>query len=167
MNSPIKNEYSIREKFQLGWWLLKTKLLNPKARLIRFPFTIRGGGYIDLGKGLTTGVGCRLEAFRMNDDRHKRIIFGNNIQMNDYVHISAIEKVEIGSNVLMASHIYISDNSHGFLRGHCKRFFAMDSSSRARLLSLACEDRGQRMDWRGSDHHAWRRDRQRLCNRCT
>ena len=33
MNSPIKNEYSIREKFQLGWWLLKTKLLNPKARL--------------------------------------------------------------------------------------------------------------------------------------
>lgn len=52
----------------------------------------------------------------MNDDRHKRIIFGNNIQMNDYVHISAIEKVEIGSNVLMASHIYISDNSHGFTR---------------------------------------------------
>lgn len=78
MNSPIKNEYSIREKFQLGWWLLKTKLLNPKARLIRFPFTIRGGGYIDLGKGLTTGVGCRLEAFRMNDDRHKRIISGKN-----------------------------------------------------------------------------------------
>ena len=37
----------------------------------------------------------------MNDDRHKRIIFGNNIQMNDYVHISAIEKVEIGSNVLI------------------------------------------------------------------
>ncbi len=28
MNSPIKNEYSIREKFQLGWWLLKTKLLK-------------------------------------------------------------------------------------------------------------------------------------------
>lgn len=106
MNSPIKNEYSIREKFQLGWWLLKTKLLNPKARLIRFPFTIRGGGYIDLGKGLTTGVGCRLEAFRMNDDRHKRIIFGNNIQMNDYVHISAIEKVEIGSNVLIWQVIY-------------------------------------------------------------
>ena len=52
MNSPIKNEYSIREKFQLGWWLLKTKLLNPKARLIRFPFTIRGGGYIDLGLSL-------------------------------------------------------------------------------------------------------------------
>ena len=105
MNSPIKNEYSIREKFQLGWWLLKTKLLIPKARLIRFPFTI---------------LGCRLEAFRMNNDRHRRIVFGNNIQMNDYVHISAIEKVEIGSNVLMASHIYISDNSHGFYGGTAK-----------------------------------------------
>lgn len=42
----------------------------------------------------------------MNDDRHKRIIFGNNIQMNDYVHISAIEKVEIGSNVLIWQVIY-------------------------------------------------------------
>lgn len=87
--------------------------------------------------------------------------------MNDYVHLSAIEKVEIGSNVLMASHIYISDNSHGFYEGTAK-----DSSpwippqERAYLVS-PCEDRGQRMDWRGSDHHAWRRDRQRLCNRCT
>ena len=81
MNSPIKNEYSIREKFQLGWWLLKTKLLNPKARLIRFPFTIRGGGYIDLGKGLTTGVGCRLEDFRPTDKSDETTILGHHIQL--------------------------------------------------------------------------------------
>ena len=69
------------------------------------------------GLGLTTGVGCRLEAFTVNDDKHKRIVFGNNVQINDYVHISAIEKVDIGDNVLMASHVYISDNSHGQYKG--------------------------------------------------
>lgn len=53
----------------------------------------------------------------MNDSKHKRIIFGNDVQINDYVHISAIEKVDIGNNVLMASHIYISDNSHGYYDG--------------------------------------------------
>ncbi|MCM1137473.1 MAG: hypothetical protein NC453_02690 [Muribaculum sp.] len=38
---------------------------------------------------------------------------GTNVQLNDYVHISAINSVYIGDDVLMASHVYISDNSHG------------------------------------------------------
>lgn len=33
------------------------------------------------------------------------------------MHISSIEKVEIGDNVLMASFVYISDNSHGCYKG--------------------------------------------------
>lgn len=120
MSNSIKNEYSILDKIQLAWWLFRTKLITTKARIIRFPFVVRGGRYIDYGQRLTTGVGCRIEAFRMNDSKHKRIIFGNDVQINDYVHISAIEKVDIGNNVLMASHVYISDNSHGYYDGsHC------------------------------------------------
>lgn len=120
MRNLIKNEYSLKDKIQLAWWLLRTKLQVSSARLIRYPFVVRGGGYVDYGQRLTTGVGCRIEAFRMNDSKHKRIIFGNDVQINDYVHISAIEKVDIGNNVLMASHVYISDNSHGYYDGsHC------------------------------------------------
>ena len=33
--------------------------------------------------------------------------------MNDFVHICAMDKVEIGDGCLFASHVYISDNSHG------------------------------------------------------
>ena len=43
--------------------------------------------------------------------------FGENVQMNDYVHITAAKSVEIGDNVLMASKIYISDCSHGSYLG--------------------------------------------------
>ena len=39
------------------------------------------------------------------------------MQINDYVHIAAMEQVHIGNNVLIASHVYISDNSHGCYKG--------------------------------------------------
>lgn len=113
----MKNEYSFKDKLQLSWWLLLTKIQVRSARLIRRPFVVRGARYVDYGQRLTTGVGCRIETFRINNSKHKRIIFGNDVQINDYVHISAIEKVDIGNNVLMASHVYISDNSHGYYDG--------------------------------------------------
>lgn len=109
-----------RTKFNLlgGSCELSYKYLQPV--LFAIPLLFAGGGYVDYGQRLTTGIGCRIEAFRMNDSKHKRIIFGNDVQINDYVHISSIEKVDIGNNVLMASHVYISDNSHGYYDGsHC------------------------------------------------
>ena len=94
-------------------FLLRSKLICRKIRLIRFPFVMRGGEFIDFGNRLTTGYGCRFEVFPIDSDKRKRLIFGNDVQVNDYVHISAIDRVEIGDNCLFASHIYVSDNSHG------------------------------------------------------
>lgn len=72
---------------------------------------------IDWGKKLTTGVGCRIEAFIADEDSNSKIHFGDRIQLNDYVHISSVKSVTIGDDVLIASHVYISDNSHGSYRG--------------------------------------------------
>lgn len=111
----IKNRYSFCKKVLMVVWLVRTKMICRKARIIRFPFDLRNGRYINLGEGLTTGVGCRLEAY--SPDGLKMLHFGNNVQINDYVHICAMQSVTIGNNVLMASHIYISDNSHGGYKG--------------------------------------------------
>lgn len=111
----IKNNYTFCQKLRLGWWLLRTKLICSKARLIRFPLDLRNAKYIDLGEGLTTGVGCRLEAY--SPDGKPTLHFGRNVQINDYVHICAMQNVTIGDNVLMAGKIYISDNSHGSYKG--------------------------------------------------
>jgi acetyltransferase-like isoleucine patch superfamily enzyme len=92
--------------------LLLTKLFYSKSRLIRFPFDIRNKSNIDLGIGLTTGVGCRIEAFPKIKENIV-LQFGKSVQINDYVHITAMESVTIGNNVLLASKIYISDCSHG------------------------------------------------------
>lgn len=112
----VENKYTFWQKLRLGWWLLRTKLICRKARLIRFPFDLRNAKYIDLGDGLTTGVGCRLEAY--SPDGRPTLHFGRNVQINDYVHICAMQSVSIGDNVLMAGSIYISDNSHGSYKGN-------------------------------------------------
>ena len=98
--------------------LYKISTINflSNSRLIRLPLIVRGKSYIDFGSKLSTGVGCRLEAYN-NKKSKKSLIFGKNIQLNDYVHITAMNKVVIGDNVLMASKIYISDCSHGFYNG--------------------------------------------------
>lgn len=95
---------------------LLTKILFRKARLIRFPFDIRNNHFIDLGEGLTTGKYCRIEAYPVDSGSAgnvKKLIFGKNVQINDFVHISAGKKVFIGDNVLIASKVFISDILHG------------------------------------------------------
>lgn len=113
----ISNKYSLVDKFKLAFRLLMTKLIWRRARIIRDGFIIRGKKMVDLGTGLTTGYNCRIEAFLSGDDDKKKIVFGDRVQINDYVHISAIQSVRIGDDVLMASHVYISDNSHGSYKG--------------------------------------------------
>lgn len=115
--SRLKNDYSLFEKCQLAYWLLKSKIIDRKIRLLRFPNIIRGRRFINFGEGLTTGVNCRFECFPGVQPYSQKLVFGNNVQLNDYVHIVAMDSVKIGDNVLMASHIFISDNSHGSYKG--------------------------------------------------
>lgn len=114
MSSKIK-QYGFWGVIKMFLYLIKTKFTFRKARIIRFPIDIRGKKYISVAKGFTTGVGCRIEAYPKNEET--TLFFGENFQMNDYVHITAMEKVQIGNNVLLASKIYISDCSHGSYAG--------------------------------------------------
>ena len=109
----LQRHYTFGDKVELAWYLLRTKLIDRNIRLIRFPFVLRGRQFIDFGKKLTTGYWCRFEVFPTDCCKRKRLILGENIQMNDFVHISALDHVEIGDGCLFASHVYISDNSHG------------------------------------------------------
>lgn len=97
--------------------LIRTKIFYPQARIIRFPFDIRNKHLIDLGTKLTTGVGCRIEAYQHKLINEKLIVIGNDVEINDYVHISAGQKIVIGNNVLIASKVFISDLNHGNYNG--------------------------------------------------
>lgn len=60
----------------------------------------------------------RIDADPLLSSSRKCVVFiGNNVQVNDYVHIGAVEKVVIGDNVLIASKVHISDHNHGNYKG--------------------------------------------------
>jgi len=114
MKNKLK-QYGIWGTLKMTLNFVRTKLLFKRARIVRFPIDIRGKSGIQISKGFTTGVGCRLEAYP--DSNKKVLFFGESFQMNDYVHITAVESVVIGDNVLFASKIYVSDCSHGSYAG--------------------------------------------------
>lgn len=114
MPSNMLKRYGLIGSLRLLISLIYTKLFFKKSRLIRLPFDIRNRHLIDLGEGLTTGFGCRIEVHPIQiDSENVCIKFGKNVQMNDYVHIAASNKITIGNNVLLASKIFISDLNHG------------------------------------------------------
>lgn len=101
---------------RLVWDVLLTKVFFPHARVIRRPFYIRGKKYIKIGSQFTSGPGLRMDAFSASGTICIEI--GDNVQVNDYVHIGSIEHVKIGNNVLIASKVFISDHNHGYY-GEC------------------------------------------------
>ena len=111
------NKYGIMGTMKLIISLLYTKLFFSNARLIRLPFDIRNKRYIKIGANFTTGFGCRIEAFPLNEKKGKCLTIGKNVEINDYVHIASVGSVIIGDNVLLASKIYISDCLHGNYSG--------------------------------------------------
>lgn len=90
-----------------------TKIIfRRKAKIVRTPLYIRGVDNIQFGQFISMGTHIRIDAF--NQDNTKSIIIGDNVEINDYTHIAAINKVEIGNNVLIASKVFISDHNHGY-----------------------------------------------------
>ena len=111
----MRNKYSLSEFIKTAYSLLWTKLFFPKARLIRRPIYIRGGGLVG-GKGLTTGRFCRFDL----EKKKKTLFIGDNCEIGDSVHIVALNKVVIGDNLLAASKVFISDTNHGCYKGKNK-----------------------------------------------
>ena len=111
-------KYSIFQIFCLIFYKVRGWFIFKNARLIRFPFRVRGKQYIKIGKGFTTGFNCRIDALNINNFGEKYLIeIGENVEINDEVHIGATEKIIIEDNVLIASKVYISDHNHGSYKG--------------------------------------------------
>lgn len=96
-------------------FLLYTKLLWRKARLIRLPFRMRGKSAFVYGNGLTTGYSCRIEIG--GSLRATKLSIGGRSVMGDYVLIVANHSVTIKENVLIASRVFITDTLHVSYKG--------------------------------------------------
>jgi len=105
--------YSLIQKIELVIYKIRGYFLFKNARMIRFPFRVRGKECMEIDSGFTTGFNCRLDAFNFNNLDLPLIRIGKNVQINDNVHIAAVESVDIGDDVLIASKVFITDHNHG------------------------------------------------------
>ena len=110
----MRNKYSFSEFLKTAYSVIITKVIYPKARIIRRPVYIRGGVSLVGAKGLTTGRFCRFDL----DGNKQTLFIGDNCEIGDSVHIVALNRVEIGDNLLAASKVFISDTNHGSYKGN-------------------------------------------------
>jgi lipopolysaccharide O-acetyltransferase len=109
--------YGIFGVLDMALCVVTTKMRFRNARIVRRPAFIRGKQWIKVGDGFTTGRALRMEAFPADSSDRIRIEIGDHVQLNDYVHIAAVDYVYIGNDVLIASKVFISDHNHGSYSG--------------------------------------------------
>jgi acetyltransferase-like isoleucine patch superfamily enzyme len=82
---------------------------------ISSPINIIGGKFISIKNNVSIGKNSVINAWEKyeNETYNPLIIIGNNTLIGDECHISAINKIIIGENVLIGKRVSIIDNSHG------------------------------------------------------
>jgi acetyltransferase-like isoleucine patch superfamily enzyme len=112
--SFISNLNKINNKLYSAWISKEFRNMG-KSSVIQRHMHLIGGKYISIGTNTGIGVRAVLTAW----DKYKSntfeptIIIGNNVSIGDDCHITAINRIEIGNNVLTGKKITITDNSHG------------------------------------------------------
>lgn len=83
--------------------------------VVSYPCEIRGGKYISCGKNTFLGPNGILAAWdTFQGEKYKpEITIGDNVTIGMNFHISAINQISIGDNVLTGKGITIIDNGHG------------------------------------------------------
>lgn len=119
------------DPFPWALWLLASRLVHKiksfcLAPLFRAPglylgprCMVRGSKFIKFGAGVYATSDLWLEAVpNYRDQRFSpSIAIGDGVGFSPYAHISCIDRIVIGDNVLTGSHVYISDHNHGLYKG--------------------------------------------------
>jgi len=79
------------------------------------PYYLTNPQLVTIGDAFVGCSGLRIEAINAYQQQQfsPRIVIGNHVEMNFDVHIGAIDRIEIGDNVMIGSHVLITDHFHG------------------------------------------------------
>lgn len=85
------------------------------SRIYPKPALLVGEKYIRIGKDITIGQQTQLTAWdRFGEQRFSpEIVIGDGCAIGDGAHITAVNRIELGKNVLTGKYVLITDNSHG------------------------------------------------------
>lgn len=85
-----------------------------KHSLIYKPLLLSGTQYVRIGAGTLIRPGARIEAIVVDPSRPPRIEIGNNVNIEQNVHIVCTSRIIIGNNVSITGNCSIVDTVHPF-----------------------------------------------------
>lgn len=96
-----------------------SSLLNAPGLHIGPNCAIRGIKNITIGRDISAYSGLWLEAVQIYKDQSftPQIYIGDRVSFSKDVHITCIEHITIGDDVLFGSRVYVSDHNHGRYTG--------------------------------------------------
>lgn len=94
--------------------------LGPRS-IIRKPLSLYNTRYIHLGAGVSIRGGVRLNAIMDNPSRPPELRIGNNVIIEQNVHIICHSRVVIGNDVAITGHCAIVDTTHPYEDVHDPR----------------------------------------------
>lgn len=85
------------------------------SRIYPYPALLVGEQYVRIGENVTVGSRVQLTAWDRYLDREYQpeIVIGDGCSIGDGAHITAIDRIELGRNVLTGKYVLITDNAHG------------------------------------------------------
>lgn len=85
------------------------------SRIYPYPVLLVGEQYVRIGENVTVGSRVQLTAWDRYLDREyqPQIVIGDGCSIGDGAHITAIDRIELGRNVLTGKYVLITDNAHG------------------------------------------------------
>lgn len=85
------------------------------SRIYPYPALLVGEQYVRIGENVTVGSRVQLTAWDRYLDREyqPQIVIGDGCSIGDGAHITAIDRIELGRNVLTGKYVLITDNAHG------------------------------------------------------
>lgn len=105
----------------LHWWLYNLRVRHRFAsfgqgsRIDPYPVLLTGEKYVSVGKDVVIGKQVQLTAWDHFGSQHftPEIIIGDGCSIGTGAHISAVNRIVLGHNVLTGKNVLITDNAHG------------------------------------------------------
>ena len=103
----------IIERIKYIYWSRKVGSHNGYFN-IHFGCDIHNPDCLHLGKGVGIGTDTYIGPVKEGHKYTPKIIIGDGTWVGKHSSLAAIDRVEIGKNVLFAGYVHITDHSHGY-----------------------------------------------------
>lgn len=91
-----------------------SRLCGAQVNMVWSDVKLQGAANIKFGERFSSGRGLWLQTIE-----NGRLEIGDKVNVSDWVHVGALDRVTIGNGCLLGSKVLITDHSHGPVDGFC------------------------------------------------